>query len=76
MKRPIVYVVHCVDTEGPLYQSTQAICELLKSTFNVEVSSKEEILALQKGNCIRMVLGNKLILCLIQSLLLLSVKPC
>lgn len=50
MKRPIVYVVHCVDTEGPLYQSTQAICELLKSTFNVEVSSKEEILALQKGN--------------------------
>ena len=50
MKRPIVYVVHCIDTEGPLYQSTQAICELLKSTFNIEVSSKEEILALQKGN--------------------------
>ncbi|WP_110558851.1 hypothetical protein [Helicobacter cinaedi] len=50
MKKPIVYVVHCIDTEGPLYQSTQAICELLQSTFKIKVSSQDEILALQKGD--------------------------
>lgn len=50
MKKPIVYVVHCIDTEGPLYQGTQAICELLQSIFKIKVSSQDEILALQKGD--------------------------
>lgn len=50
MKKPIVHIVHCIDTEGPLYQSTQAICELLKSTFGIQIDSKEQIQSLQKGD--------------------------
>lgn len=50
MKKPIVHIVHAIDTEGPLYQSTQAICELLHSTFGVRVSTKEEIALLQRGD--------------------------
>ncbi|WP_238700346.1 hypothetical protein [Helicobacter jaachi] len=50
MKKPIVHIVHCIDTEGPLYQSTQAICELLKSTFSIQIDSREQIQSLQKGD--------------------------
>ncbi|WP_300448320.1 hypothetical protein [uncultured Helicobacter sp.] len=50
MSKPVVYIVHCIDTAGPLDQSTQAICELLQSTFGIAVQTKEEISALQKGN--------------------------
>ena len=50
MQKPIVYVVHCIDTEGPLYQSTQAICELLHSIFGIDVQSASQISAIQKGD--------------------------
>ncbi|WP_233706660.1 hypothetical protein [Helicobacter marmotae] len=50
MNSPVVYIVHCIDTEGPLYQSTQAICELLNSTFGIKVESKEQIHALSQGD--------------------------
>lgn len=33
----IVYIVHAVDTEGPLYESTEATFERLKSSFNIEL---------------------------------------
>ncbi len=32
-----VYVVHCVDTEGPLYESIQATFERLKEIFGIEL---------------------------------------
>ena len=32
-----VYVVHAVDTEGPLYESLQATFERLKNTFNLDL---------------------------------------
>lgn len=32
----IVYVVHCVDTEGPLYESIEVTFELIKNIFNLD----------------------------------------
>ena len=31
-----VYIVHCVDTEGPLYESVEATFERLKSIFKLD----------------------------------------
>lgn len=31
--KPVVYIVHCIDTEGPLYESHEAIFEVLKKEF-------------------------------------------
>jgi len=36
-KKKIVYIVHCVDTEGPLYESLEAKFERIKDIFNVKV---------------------------------------
>ncbi|CAN2048419.1 conserved hypothetical protein [Candidatus Magnetomoraceae bacterium gMMP-1] len=45
----IVYVVHCVDTEGPLYESIEATFERLKKIFNLEFNvDKETLKKLQK----------------------------
>lgn len=33
--KPIVYIVHCIDTEGPLYESVESIFERLSSVFNL-----------------------------------------
>ena len=33
----IVYIVHCIDTEGPLYESRQAKFKRIKDVFNIEI---------------------------------------
>ena len=57
MSKPVVYLVHCIDTAGPLDQSTQAICELLQSTFGIALKTKEEFSALQQANFIVLLRG-------------------
>ena len=37
MKNKIVYIVHCVDTEGPLYESLQAKFQRLYDIFNIKI---------------------------------------
>lgn len=37
-----VYVVHCVDTEGPLYESVEASFERLKEIFGVNMEASAE----------------------------------
>lgn len=37
-----VYVVHCVDTEGPLYQDTLAIFKQLKNIFGISIEPSQE----------------------------------
>lgn len=49
-KTPKVYVVHCIDTEGPMYQSLEAIFELLNSKFNLDfLPSNQTLRDLQEG---------------------------
>lgn len=45
-----VYVVHCIDTEGPLHESTEATFERLKEIFHIDLSPSIALLQrLQKG---------------------------
>jgi hypothetical protein len=45
-----VYIVHAIDTEGPLYESLNAKFERLKDTFNIEIEpSNSNLIKLQKG---------------------------
>lgn len=45
----ILYVVHCVDTEGPLVESLEATFERLESIFKIKLApTKENLLRLQK----------------------------
>jgi len=45
-----VYVVHCVDTEGPLHESVQATFERLRSIFGLELEPSVALLhRLQAG---------------------------
>lgn len=37
MKKKIVYIVHSIDTEGPLYESLEAKFQRIKELFNVKV---------------------------------------
>jgi hypothetical protein len=49
MARP-VYVVHCVDTEGPLHESVEATFERLKAIFGIELEPSVGLLRqLQAG---------------------------
>lgn len=51
MKKPL-YVVHTIDTEGPLYESLDETFLRLKRAYGVElVASKENLQLLQEGNC-------------------------
>jgi len=36
-RKKIVYIVHCVDTEGPLYESLSAKFERIKDTYNINI---------------------------------------
>lgn len=46
-----VYVVHCIDTEGPLHESVTATFERLKAIFNLDLEPSTALLArLQAGN--------------------------
>ena len=38
----IVYIVHAVDTEGPLYESTKATFERLNATFGIKLEPTHE----------------------------------
>jgi hypothetical protein len=45
-----VYVVHCIDTEGPLYESIEATFERLREIFGIELDPSSAMLQqLQKG---------------------------
>lgn len=45
----ILYIVHCVDTEGPLYESIAATFERLKAVFGVDMpATKENLRKIQK----------------------------
>jgi len=47
---PTVYVVHCIDTEGPLYESLQATFARIANIFDLHFEPSEEVLAqLQNG---------------------------
>jgi hypothetical protein len=43
MARP-VYVVHCVDTEGPLHESVEATFERLKAIFGIDLEPSVALL--------------------------------
>ena len=46
----IVHVVHCIDTEGPLYESVEATFERLRDIFGLDLAPSRELLArLQRG---------------------------
>jgi hypothetical protein len=45
-----VYIVHCIDTEGPLYESVEATFQRLKEIFNIDLEPSTALLQqLQKG---------------------------
>ena len=50
-KNKIVYIVHAVDTEGPLYESTKATFKRIEELFNLKfkVKSKKKLEDLFKG---------------------------
>lgn len=37
-----VYIVHCIDTEGPLYETLEATFERLRNIFEIEIEPTEE----------------------------------
>ena len=50
MTEKIVHVVHCIDTEGPLYESLPETFKRLKELFDIDlVPSMENIEKIQKG---------------------------
>jgi hypothetical protein len=45
-----VYIVHCIDTEGPLYESVDATFERLREIFHLELPAGQDLLRrLQAG---------------------------
>lgn len=45
-----VYIVHCIDTEGPLYESVDATFERLREIFHLNLPASEDLLRrLQAG---------------------------
>ncbi|MDC0992864.1 hypothetical protein OAS14_00700 [Alphaproteobacteria bacterium] len=44
-----VYIVHCVDTEGPLYESLEATSERIEQVFGIKVDLDAERLQLLKS---------------------------
>lgn len=43
-----VYIVHCIDTEGPLYESLEATFQRVKEIFNIDIEpTKENLVKLQ-----------------------------
>lgn len=42
MKKKIVYFVHCVDTEGPLYESLKAKFLRIKDIFNIKINPSRD----------------------------------
>jgi hypothetical protein len=45
-----VYIVHCIDTEGPLYEKPDVPFEMIKNIFNINIEpTKENLIRLQRG---------------------------
>lgn len=45
-----IYIVHCIDTEGPLYESLEATFKRLKHIFHLDLEPSKELLSkLQAG---------------------------
>jgi hypothetical protein len=44
MSKNAVYVVHCIDTEGPLYESIEATFERLRDIFHLELEPSADTL--------------------------------
>lgn len=50
MDSKVVYVVHCVDTEGPLYEKSSVPFDMIENIFGIHVDeSKENLEKLQNG---------------------------
>ena len=50
MKNKTVYFVHCIDTEGPLYESLEAKFQRIKDIFNIKIKkSKKNLEKLKKA---------------------------
>ena len=46
---PKLYIVHCIDTEGPLHESIDATFGRLKSMFNIDMpATKQNLKKIQK----------------------------
>jgi hypothetical protein len=49
-RKNTVYVVHCVDTEGPLYESTAATFDRIKDIAGIEIAAtRENLVKMQRG---------------------------
>ena len=50
-KNKTVYIVHAVDTEGPLYESTKATFKRIEELFNIKfkIKNKKKLKELFKG---------------------------
>jgi len=50
MDKKIVYIVHCIDTEGPLYESLEEKFVFLKELYGIELApSRTNLIKLQQG---------------------------
>ena len=48
MKKPVLHIVHCIDTEGPLDEDIQATFERLDYIFGIKLKpTRENLIALQ-----------------------------
>lgn len=45
MKKKVIYLVHCIDTEGPLYENIKNTFERIKNSFNIKLKPSKKILA-------------------------------
>lgn len=48
MSSKIIYVVHCIDTEGPLHESLEATFERLKHIYHIDLEPSQENLKTSK----------------------------
>ena len=48
-KTPKLYIVHCVDTEGPIHEPLEATFERLKIMFNIDIlTTKDNLRKIQR----------------------------
>jgi len=50
----ILYIVHCIDTEGPLTETLEATFERLYSIFNIKMDPTKENLELLQNKQIKL----------------------
>ena len=51
MSRKDLYIVYCIDAEGPLYEPLDATFERVRQIFGVEMEvSHDKLIKLQQGN--------------------------